>query len=100
MVHEHDSLRVIRSLYMCGAGFAFTPACSLSDTPQQAGNWVTARVVRPELQRSYHLATLADRTPSMAARVVMEALEQMSRRLIREGLWEADLLLPAQSPSI
>ncbi len=96
VVHEHDSLRVIRSLYRCGAGFAFTPACSLSDSPSPAENWVTARVVSPELPRSYHLATLADRTPSMAACVVMEALEHMSRRLIREGLWEADLLLPAQ----
>lgn len=95
VVHEHDSLRVIRSLYRCGAGFAFTPACSLSDSPPPAENWVTARVVSPELPRSYHLATSADRTPSLAACVVMDALEQMSRHLIHAGLWETDLLLPA-----
>ena len=33
IVHEHDSARVIRSLYHCGAGFTFTPACSLADVP-------------------------------------------------------------------
>ncbi|MEG0556602.1 MAG: LysR family transcriptional regulator [Comamonas sp.] len=100
VVHEHDSVRVIRSLYMCGAGFTFTPACSLPDSPPPASNWIIARVVRPELPRSYHLATLADRTPNAATQVVIEAIEQISRRLVHQRVWEAELLLSAQdSPS-
>ncbi len=33
IVPEHDSARVIRSLYHCGAGFTFTPASSLAYVP-------------------------------------------------------------------
>ncbi|MDW5441466.1 LysR family transcriptional regulator [Polaromonas sp. SM01] len=94
VAHEHDSVRVIRSLFLCGAGFTFTPACALTDPPPLAENWIIARVVRPDLQRSYHLATSADRTPTPAARVVIDALEQEVTRLIRGGYWVADLLLP------
>lgn len=94
VAHEHDSARVIRSLYVCGAGFTFTPACTLSDSPPDAAGWVVARVVRPALQRSYHLATPADRTPDPATRIVIEALTQEATRLIQQGRWEAELLLP------
>ncbi|MDB5730909.1 MAG: transcriptional regulator, LysR family [Variovorax sp.] len=94
VAHEHDSARVIRSLYVCGAGFTFTPACTLDDSPPDAEGWVVARVVRPALQRSYYLATAADRTLDPAARIVIEALAQEVTRLIREGRWEAELLLP------
>lgn len=93
VAHEHDSVRVIRSLYMCGAGFTFTPACSLADSPPPASNWIIARVVRPELPRSYHLATQADRMPSTATQVVIEAIEQIACRLIQARIWEAELLL-------
>ena len=94
VAHEHDSVRVIRSLYVCGAGFTFTPACTLPDNPSDAEGWVVARVVRPALQRSYYLATPADRAPDPATRVVMEALMQEVTRLIQESRWEAELLLP------
>lgn len=94
VAHEHDSVRVIRSLYLCGAGFTFTPACTLPDSPSGAEGWVIARVVRPALQRSYCLATAADRAPDPAARVVIEALMHEVTRLIQEGRWEAELLPP------
>ncbi len=94
VAHEHDSARVIRSLYVCGAGFTFTPACALPDSPPRAEGWIVARVVRPALRRSYHLATPADRPPSAAARVVIDTLVREASRLVREGRWEAELLLP------
>ncbi len=50
IVHEHDSARVIRSLYHCGAGFTFTPACSLADVPPwqlQRGQLVPTPRARP-----------------------------------------------------
>ena len=45
IAHEHDSARVIRSLYLAGAGFTFTPACSLGDGPPDdaRGRWLVAR---------------------------------------------------------
>lgn len=94
VAHEHDSARVIRSLYVCGAGFAFTPACALHDgssTAGTTGDWVVARVVRPALQRSYSLAVPAD--PDPVTQVVIDALRQQAIRLIHDGRWEAKLLL-------
>ncbi|KQP49255.1 LysR family transcriptional regulator [Pseudorhodoferax sp. Leaf274] len=92
IVHEHDSARVIRSLYACGAGFTFTPACALPDAGRQAAPWLVARVVQPELQRSYSLATAADRPLDAAARVVVQAIEAHARTLIAGGRWEAEWL--------
>jgi len=83
---------VIRSLYVCGAGFTFTPACALSDNPPAGEGWIAARVVRPALQRSYAIATPADRAPDPAAQVVARALVRQAARLIAEGRWEAELL--------
>lgn len=92
VVHEHDSARVIRSLYQCGAGFTFTPACSLAESAHpERSNWVVARVARPQLQRAYTLATPADRMPDAATQVVAEALVQETRRLILAGSWQAEL---------
>lgn len=92
VAHEHDSARVIRSLYMCGAGFTFTPACTLSDQPHLPGpGWVVARVVKPLLQRSYQLATPADRPTDAATQVVIDTLRQTVTELIGEGLWAAEL---------
>jgi LysR family transcriptional regulator, nitrogen assimilation regulatory protein len=92
VVHEHDSARVIRSLYQCGAGFTFTPACSLADSPHpNREGWVVARVVRPQLQRSYHLATAADRPVDAVTQVVIDALRQETTRMVREGIWRAEL---------
>ena len=92
VAHEHDSARVIRSLYGCGAGYTFTPACALGDSPHGGEGWVVARVVQPALQRSYAIATPAERAPDPVAQVVAEALAEQAARLIREGRWEAELL--------
>jgi DNA-binding transcriptional LysR family regulator len=95
VVHEQDSARVIRSLYVCGAGFTFTPACTLGDTAPGSRDWIVARVVRPELQRSYFLATPSDRTIEPATSVVMDALAEQTARLIRDKVWDARLLSPS-----
>lgn len=99
LAHEHDSARVIRSLYVCGAGFTFTPACALSDNPPAGTGWIAARVMRPALQRSYFIATPADRAPDPAARVVARSLVRQAARLIAEGRWEAELLARADAES-
>lgn len=92
VVHEHDSARVIRSLYQCGAGFTFTPACTLAEGAHQGRrDWIVARVARPQLQRAYTLATAADRVADAATQVVADALVQESRRLIEAGIWQAEL---------
>jgi DNA-binding transcriptional LysR family regulator len=92
VVHEHDSARVIRSLYQCGAGFTFTPACSLAESAHpERSHWVVARVARPQLQRAYTLATPADRMPDAATQVVVDALVQETRRLVLAGRWQAEL---------
>ena len=75
IAHEHDSARVIRSLYACGGGFTFTPACALGDAPASGTDWMVARVVNPEMTRSYTLATAADREVDGVMQVVMDALE-------------------------
>lgn len=92
IAHEHDSARVIRSLYASGAGFTFTPACALPDAGRRAAPWLIARVVQPELQRSYSLATAADRPLDAAAGVVAQALADAARSLIASGRWEAEWL--------
>lgn len=92
VVHEHDSARVIRSLYVCGAGFTFTPACTLPEQPHSYGDgWIVARVVKPLLQRSYQLATPADRLPDAATQVVIKTLRQTVAELIGERRWAAEL---------
>lgn len=93
IVHEHDSTRVIRSLYLCGAGFTFTPACALPEAPTLARpGWVVARVTRPDLSRTYTLATPAGRTPDAATQVVIDALTGEARRMIQAREWEAQWL--------
>lgn len=92
IAHEQDSTRVIRSLYLCGAGFTFTPACALNDQPPPRPNWVVARVTRPDLHRTYSLATQAGRPVDAATQVVMDALVQQMKQMIETGIWEADWL--------
>ncbi len=92
IAHEHDSARVIRSLYASGAGFTFTPACALPDADRRSTPWLVARVVQPELQRSYSIATAADRPLDAAATVVAQALGDAARTLIASGRWEAEWL--------
>ncbi|SFM58156.1 LysR family transcriptional regulator [Variovorax sp. OV329] len=92
IAHEQDSTRVLRSLYINGAGFTFTPACALHDQPPPRPGWVVARVVRPELHRSYSLATPAGRPVEAAAQVVVDALVQQVREMIGNGTWEAEWL--------
>lgn len=91
VAHEHDSARVIRSLYACGGGFTFTPACALSDAPASGADWMVARVVNPEMTRSYTLATAADREVDGVMQVVMGALAAAVRELVTSGRWEAVL---------
>lgn len=108
IVHEHDSARVIRSLYHCGAGFTFTPACSLSDAPAwlregakaaptglQPG-WIVAQVAAPALLRRYFLAVQANRGGDPALQVVRQALLDQARQLITAGLWQARWQHPQQ----
>ncbi|MBS0451426.1 MAG: LysR family transcriptional regulator [Proteobacteria bacterium] len=94
IAHEQDSTRVIRSLYLSGAGFTFTPACALHDQPQPRPSWVVARVKRPDLLRTYSLATQAGRPVDAATQVVMDALLQEMQQMIRTGAWEAEWLGP------
>lgn len=97
VVHEHDSARVIRSLYVAGAGFTFTPACTLSDMPNLPGeDWVVARIIEPELRRSYHLAVPAEQPIDPATQAVIDALRQTAQALIDEGIWMAEL--PSATP--
>ncbi len=88
IVHEHDSARVIRSLYLCGAGFTITPACALSDNPSRDTSWVVARVVDPELSRQYTLATSVT-APDAATQVVIDTLTAVARQMIANGQWAA-----------
>ena len=80
---------MIRSLYACGGGFTFTPACALGDAPASDTDWMVARVVNPEMTRSYTLATAADREVDGVMQVVMDALEAVVRELVASGRWEA-----------
>jgi hypothetical protein len=108
IVHEHDSARVIRSLYHCGAGFTFSPACSLADVPpwqlRQAGasgapagsapaDWIVAQVVAPVLPRQYTLAVQAKRTRDAATQAVLQALAAHAQALMDQGIWRAQSLL-------
>jgi hypothetical protein len=51
-----------------------------------------ARVVRPDLSRTYTLATPAGRTPDGATQVVIDALADEARRMIEAGAWNAQWL--------
>lgn len=93
IAHEHDSARVIRSLYLAGAGFTFSPACAMGDAPPGGRQWLVARVVQPDLARTYFLATPSAREPDPATRAVMEALVDEARGMIASGRWEAEFLL-------
>jgi LysR family nitrogen assimilation transcriptional regulator len=95
VAHEHDSARVIRSLYLAGAGFTFSPACAMADAPPAGGAWIAARVVQPELARTYFLATPSAsgaRDPDPATQAVKEVLVDEARAMIASGRWEAEFL--------
>ncbi len=92
IVHEHDSARVIRSLYLSGAGFTFVPACALNDSPAPREGWLVARVVNPELTRAYTLAT-AERPLDAVTQVVVDALASQAQSLIGQGKWMAEWMM-------
>lgn len=95
IAHEYDSARVIRSLYLAGAGYTFIPACALHDVPAQAdGKWFFARIAAPEILRSYTLATPLRGAGSPAARAVAHMLREEIMAVIGEGLWEAQPAAP------
>ena len=95
VVHEHDSARVIRSLYLCGAGFTFSPACTLGEAPRRGKGWVVARVVNPRLTRTYFLATPASKPMRPVQQAALDALVAEARTLIGSRRWEAELLASA-----
>jgi len=92
IAHEHDSARVIRSLYLAGAGFTFSPACAMADAPPAGSGWLAARVVQPDLARTYFLATSSAREADPATRAVRDVLVDEARALIDAGRWEAEFL--------
>lgn len=105
VVHEHDSARVIRSLYHCGAGFTFTPACTLAEnaavphgsplpSPPAAADtrWIVARVTNPALLRRYSIATQPGRSGDAATNAVRDSLLAHARQLIDRGVWQAEWL--------
>lgn len=92
IAHEQDSTRVIRSLYLNGAGFTFTPACALNDQPPPRPNWVVARVAKPDLQRTYSLAMPAGKPMDAATQVVRDTLVEHIKQMIESGTWEAEWL--------
>jgi DNA-binding transcriptional LysR family regulator len=92
IAHEHDSARVIRSLYLAGAGFTFSPACAIGDAPPSGKQWLVARVVQPDLARTYFLATPAAREPDPATQAVLDVLVDEARHMIASGRWEAEFL--------
>lgn len=94
IVHEHDSERVIRSLHKAGAGFTFSPACSIERRSADEPGWICARVIEPDLVRSYHLAVQGGGRPmDEAARVVRDALQQHVVDTVASGRWRATLLI-------
>jgi len=96
--HEYDSARIIRSLYLAGAGFTFTPACALADGPKNDGHWMAARVMEPELLRRYFLALPRTQEPSSATLAVLEALVDEARSMIDAGRWKAEFLFKQKTP--
>lgn len=92
IVHEHDSARVIRSLYLSGAGFTFVPACALNDSPAPREGWLVARVVNPELLRAYTLVT-AERPLDAVTQVVVDALTSEAQSLIGQRKWMAEWMM-------
>ncbi len=92
IAHEHDSARVIRSLYLAGAGFTFSPACAMGDATPSGKQWLVARVVNPDLARTYSLATPAGREPDPAIQAVLDVLVDEARHMIASGRWEAEFL--------
>lgn len=91
IAHEQDSARAIRSLYLAGGGFTFTPACAMADEPMRRGTWLRARVVEPEITRRYFLAAPAEREPSQATALVSALLQDEVRAVVEEGVWAARL---------
>ena len=91
IVHEHDASRVIRSLYLAGAGYTFTPACAFAEYPMSGPAWVRARVVDPQLVRRYYLATPAGRPLDTAADIVANLLHEVVRDMVGAGTWQARL---------
>jgi len=89
IAYEHDSARVIRSLYECGAGFTFTPACAVLPSPTDRPSWLIAAVTHPGLHRDYSLATALNRPLDAAGTVVAQTILREARALIRTGRWEA-----------
>ncbi|MNU01939.1 hypothetical protein D3C72_2454920 [compost metagenome] len=51
-----------------------------------------ARIVEPELARTYHLATPAGKAPDAATQVVRQALADEARSMIASGRWDAQFL--------
>lgn len=88
IVHEHDSANVIQSLRRIGAGFTFAPACAAPKRPDRPAE-IRARVVDPEIVRTYAISWLTGRQLSDAARAVIEVLRSELGAAIAQGRWVA-----------
>lgn len=95
IAHEHDSTRVLRSLCLDGAGFAYVPACAVRGLPAPDPRWISARVIKPELARSYYLATPAAAPSNLATEAVKTILLDQVHETIASGLWDASWLADA-----
>jgi DNA-binding transcriptional LysR family regulator len=89
VVHEHDSAAVIRALQRAGAAFTFVPSCAVP-VREADPERVRARVVEPEIRRTYALARLAGRQLDEAARAVERLLLEQIDVAIAQGRWIAE----------
>ena len=92
VAHEQDSARVIRSLYLAGAGFTFTPGSALHDTIYDCTQRLVAKIIEPEILRHYYLVTPQSATLSPATLAVKSILLDEMAAMIHSKCWQADFL--------
>jgi DNA-binding transcriptional LysR family regulator len=88
VVHEHDSAAVIRALQREGGGFTFVPSCAVPRREADPAR-IRARVVDPELRRTYAIGRLAGRQLDAAAAAVLRLLHEEIAAAIADGRWVA-----------
>lgn len=91
--HEHDSAPVIRALQRNGGGFTFVPGCAVPVRSADPAR-VRARIVEPELRRSYAIGRLTGRQLDDAARAVLRRLCDEVDAAIASGRWVARSIRP------
>jgi LysR family nitrogen assimilation transcriptional regulator len=91
--HEHDSAAVIRALQRNGGGFTFVPGCAVPVRSSDPAR-LRARIVEPELRRSYAIGRLTGRQLDSAARAVLRRLCEEVDAAIASGRWVARPIRP------